>query len=207
MLKYAIAIISYSKVAIFASLVSLRMLTLASNSDLVIWGWTLLLSFLCSYIDNRVPAETHTRGSSRCSSTLNSSLIAAAGVRLGWWVLRSCIRFVPTSWLAGHKTRLRARSSTSVHPGALQRGLTSSLVLWSLSWVGSVWCKSLNRKLVWSGPRPDSLASLQEFSQSVPGLDNSTFDELHLTWFSHLHSAASFQGYSVPLFLRHCSHI
>ena len=155
---------------------SLRRLTWASRSVLILMSSTLFLSALnCQRLDRKV-AVHHARGKSRSSAELKLSVRTSAWVILGTYLWRPCRRAVPVPWLLVHSNRAWLRVSTTWSSALqwVQCGEWLGRILATLSAVGRIWWRSLNKKLVRFGPHIFCFESCQLLSHWTDGVIIST---------------------------------
>ena len=147
---------------------SLRRLTWAFRSVLILISSTLFLSALsCQRLDRKV-AVHHTRGKSRSSLELKLSVRTSCWVILGIYLWRPCRRTVPVPWLLLQSNRAWLKVSTTGSSALqwVQCGEWLGRILATLSAVGRIWWRSLNKKLVRFGPNIFCFDSCQLLSHS-----------------------------------------
>ena len=159
----------------FSSLAFLRRLDRASRSDLIENNLGFFFScLLCQMFWRKLPI-IHTIGNSFEVSTSRFRIRICMLVNPGAWVWRHWRRRLPALLLKLQRKKVWSRFSTSPFWQSWQwdDGFLFLIILLSLSWVGMSLWTSLHRKVVVTGPRPFSLASLQVLVQSFSGLASS----------------------------------
>ena len=166
--------------AALASLDFRRVFTLASNSALTV---ILLMAFL---LNLRVQTIKSVWDRSHITGRANGLLIVrlrctiSDRLQLESSFLHSSNNQVLISLLWGHSRQACSRLSLTPDVQSVHAGLSFILSRKSLSFVGSMLCNILNKKLVWSELSPLSLVYDQDLSQSTSGLFSSNFAGLHV---------------------------
>ena len=147
-------------------------------------GWIWIFFILRLQMLSSVCAITRTRGSSLVATTSSSRRSTWLEVMFGTIPATPCSNKFPTFWLNWQVIKACSKLSTtsSWHSWQCPRGLLDFFILSSLSCVGSILCRSFQRKVFISGVRPGNLASLHEPSQSLVGASSSALHGFYSSW-------------------------
>ena len=154
-----------------ARLDSLKSLQFDSMSDLILMSWMDFFATLSCQREKRNCPMLQVIENLRSSVELNSRVRIWAGVSVGIRFLRPAKRTAPASWLSLQSNMACCRVSMagpeSLH--LVQVGVWFGRILDTLSPVGRIWCRSLNRKVVRLGPNMLCLAKVQVCSHWLEG--------------------------------------